>query len=357
VTPGELGDAVQAAAATALTALGAGPASVAGQARVRRPRHQEQGDYATPVALRLARDSGLPAARLATAIATELRRHPGVRQAEATGPGFISIWLTPQASGDLAGVIVASGRAYGHSARLAGQRFLLDPAPSHPPPAATLSKARHAALASATARMLLAAGAGLTADHGPGVTTLRIPGPAPTRTRALPVPDGAPSALGQLVAEVEGWAAWYALVSWPPGVAVEIDVAVWARRTSASPAWAVRHARQRIAGLDRRAVAAGISPDRGYDPAMLDAHEEAALLGLLAEFPAMVAVAGQAGEPHRLVRYLEAVAVAWSACDGACPVLPRRGQPAPDLAAARLTLAQAASTVLANGLRLLGVPD
>jgi len=51
------------------------------------------------------------------------------------------------------------------------------------------------------------------------------------------------------------------------------------------------------------------------------------------------------------------VAAAWSACDEACPVLPRRGPPAPDLARARLTLAQAAGNVLASGLSLLGVPD
>ena len=378
--------------AAALTALGADPAGAAGaaggRAGVRRPRHPGQGDYSTPVALRLAAEAGVPAGRLARAIAAELGQHPGVRQAEATGPGFVSIWLTPQESGGLAGVIVADGEAYGHSGRLAGKRFLLEPPAGLPSPAATLSDARRAALASATARLLRAAGAGLTADAEPGVTALRIPGPAPTRTRALPVPDPltpaglpvapapqgppttrttpatsdpptnqAPCTLGQLVAGVEGWAAWYALVSWPPGVAAEIDLAVWARRTSASPAWAVRHARQRIAGLSGRAAAAGISLDQGYEAAMLDAHEEAALIGLLAEFPAMVAVAGRAGEPHRLARYLEGAAAAWSACDEACPVLPRRGRPAPDQAAARLTLAQAAGTVLANGLRLLGVPD
>jgi arginyl-tRNA synthetase len=38
-------------------------------------------------------------------------------------------------------------------------------------------------------------------------------------------------------------------------------------------------------------------------------------------------------------------------------VLPRRGPPEPDLARARLMLAQAAGTVLASGLSLLGVPD
>ena len=163
--------------------------------------------------------------------------------------------------------------------------------------------------------------------------------------------------MGQLVAAMGAGAAWYALVSWPPGVPAEIDLAVWARRASASPAWAVRHARQQTARLGGRVAAAGISLDGGYDPARLSARAETALLSLLAEFPAVIAVAGRTGEPHRVARYLESVAAAWSACDEARPVLPRRGQPGPGLARARLALAQAAGTVLASGLRLLGVPD
>ena len=167
----------------------------------------------------------------------------------------------------------------------------------------------------------------------------------------------APGTLGQLVAAVGAGAAWYALVSWPPGVPVEIDLAVWARQTSASPAGLVQHARQRITGLGGRTAAAGISLESAFDPARLTAREETALLSLLAEFPAVVAVAGRAGEPHRMARYREGVAAAWSACDEACPVLPRRGPPAPDPARARLSQVQAAGTVLAHGRSLLDKPD
>ena len=138
---------------------------------------------------------------------------------------------------------------------------------------------------------------------------------------------------------------------------MEIDLAVWARRTSASPAGLVQHARQRITGLGGRTAAAGIRLESAFDPAQLTAREETALLSLLADFPSVVAVAGRAAEPHRVARYLESAAAAWSGCDEACPVLPRRGRPEPDLARARLTLAQAAGTVLASGLSLLGVPD
>jgi hypothetical protein len=406
---------------------------------VRRPRHPEQGDYASPVALRLAQETGLPAGELARAIAARLGRHPGVRRAEAAGPGFVSIWLTGRAAGELAGLIVADGQTCGRSDRLAGKHFRIDPPPDDPPLTATLSQARRGALAAATGRLLRAAGAGLTAASGPRVTSLRIPGPAATRTSAPgprapgrpvaqdlqeapatqtppvtessvapsasagpgdvqnphiaagaqttsstdlpparpPVTQGvrvtpgvqgtsapgvapaspAPDTLGQLAAAAGAGTARYALVSWPPGVPVEIDLAVWARRTSMSPAWAVRHTRQRVTGLSGRAAAAGISLESGFDPARLTAREETALLSSLADFPAVIAIAGRAGEPHRVARYLESVAAAWSACDEACPVLPRRGPADPELARARLMLAQAVGTVLASGLRLLGVPD
>ena len=59
---------------------------------------------------------------------------------------------------------------------------------------------------------------------------------------------------------------------------MEIDLTVWARRTSASPAWVVRHARQRIDGLRGRVAAVGISLESGFDPGRLTAREETALL-------------------------------------------------------------------------------
>ena len=191
MTPGELDDAVQAAAAAALAALGGGRGRGARRAGPGCAGHGTRSRAITPRRWRCGwpRETGLPAGELARAIAVGLGRHPGVRRAEAAGPGFVSIWLTARASGDLAGIIVADGQAYGRSDRLAGQRFRLDPPPEDPPLMATLSQARHAALAAATGRLLRAAGAELSAAPGPGVTSLRIPGPAATRTSA-PGPAG-----------------------------------------------------------------------------------------------------------------------------------------------------------------------
>lgn len=158
--------------------------------------------------------------------------------------------------------------------------------------------------------------------------------------------------VGELIEAVGAETAAYALVSWPPGVPVEIDLVAWARRTRHSPAWAVRHALARIG----RSTPVDVDGD-GFDAGLLSAGEEGVLLGLLAEFPAVLAVAGRAGEPHRLARYLESVAAAWEECAAVCPVIPRRGAADREqLIRARTVLARATGLVLGNGLRLLGVP-
>jgi arginyl-tRNA synthetase len=73
----------------------------------------------------------------------------------------------------------------------------------------------------------------------------------------------------------------------------------------------------------------------------------------------VVASAAEVRQPHRIARYLEDLASAYHRFYDTCRVLPRDGQSLDDLGRARLWLADAARTVLANGLGLLGVtaPD
>ncbi|NYV74266.1 hypothetical protein HW445_08080, partial [Streptomyces sp. UH6] len=51
------------------------------------------GDYATNVALRLARPAGRSAAEVAEVLRTRLLRANGVRDVAVTGPGFLNISL------------------------------------------------------------------------------------------------------------------------------------------------------------------------------------------------------------------------------------------------------------------------
>jgi arginyl-tRNA synthetase len=103
----------------------------------------------------------------------------------------------------------------------------------------------------------------------------------------------------------------------------------------------------------------GIDRTPDFEPALLTHERENDLLRAIGEFPAIVATAAQLREPHRVARYLEQTAGTYHRFYDACRVLPQGDEPATDLTNARLWLVEAARTVLANGLGLLGVaaPD
>src|SRR5215213_3242162 len=110
VTPAELSTAVLDAVRAAVEA-GDLAVPVPETAVVERPRSREHGDYATNVALRLAKPAGRPPREVATAIAGRLREHPGVASVDVAGPGFLNVTLATEALGRLAGEVVAAGAA------------------------------------------------------------------------------------------------------------------------------------------------------------------------------------------------------------------------------------------------------
>ena len=128
------------------------------------------------------------------------------------------------------------------------------------------------------------------------------------------------------------------------------DVDLAKSQTDDNPVFYVQmaHARMvgifRVAGRDPAGVRAA-----GTDLSVLTQPEEADLIKELADFPAMVAGAAAAREPHRITGYLEGLARLAHAWYHKYRVL---GEPQE---AARLVLARAVQQVLANGLSLLGI--
>ncbi|MEK9578049.1 MAG: DALR anticodon-binding domain-containing protein, partial [Aquiluna sp.] len=72
-------------------------------------------------------------------------------------------------------------------------------------------------------------------------------------------------------------------------------------------------------------------------------------------FPRVLAQSAEFREPHRVARYLEELAGSYHRFYDNCRVIPLASQPVTDLHHTRLWLNEAAGTVLANGLKLLGV--
>ncbi|MGD0065103.1 MAG: arginine--tRNA ligase [Streptosporangiaceae bacterium] len=150
-------------------------------------------------------------------------------------------------------------------------------------------------------------------------------------------------------------AARYALARYSLDSPIDLDLDLWTRQSSDNPVYYVQYAHARIASLLRHAADSGITPDGRYDPGLLSHDRENDLLKALAEFPGVVASAAELRQPHRIARYLEDLSGTYHRFYDACRVLPRDGGPIDDLGRARLSLAEAARIVLANGLRLLGV--
>src|SRR5664279_2733669 len=549
VTPVELADAVTAAIRATVDG---GELSVEVPQRItlERPRQRDHGDYATNVAMQLAKPAGRPPRDVADLLADHLRRAPGVADVDVAGPGFLNIWLSGGALGALAGTVVSAGEGYGSSDRLAGQRLNLEFVSANPTGPLHLGHVRWAAVGDALGRLLTFTGAQVSREYyfnDAGVQIDRYAASLDAAARRLPTPDdgyagayisdiaaavvadhpgllaepeeqvlavfrrdglarmfaeikqsladfgvafdvyfserslhesGAVRAavermrrhgrvyeadgavwwrtsdigddkdrvlvkadgettyfaadvayyldkrdrgfdrclyllgsdhhgyvgrlrataaaygddpeetvevlIGQFVNLYRGGepvrmskragnvitlddlvesigvdAARYALARSATDSMIDIDLELWARRTSDNPVFYVQYAHARLASLQRNAADLGIRRGGSYDAELLTHPREADVLGALGEFPRVVASAAELREPHRVARYLEELAGTYHRFYDSCRVLPVGSEPPPEVTVARLWLCAATRVVLANGLGLLGVsaPD
>lgn len=132
---------------------------------VERPRNPEHGDYATNVALRLAKPAGQPPRAVAEAVAGRLREQPGIAAVDVAGPGFLNVTLARGALGRIAVDAVTAGPAYGHTDALAGQRLNLEFVSANPTGPVHIGGTRWAAVGDALGRLLEAAGATVTREY------------------------------------------------------------------------------------------------------------------------------------------------------------------------------------------------
>ena len=163
--------------------------------------------------------------------------------------------------------------------------------------------------------------------------------------------------LEDLVGAVGVDAARYALARSSMDSMIDIDLDLLSSASNDNPVYYVQYAHARTRSVARNAAEHGVVRDGGtaFDPAALDDPADAALLGVLAQFPAVVARAAALREQHRVARYLERLAAAYHTWYGLTRVTPRGDDPVTAGHVARLWLNDAVSRVIANGLGLLGV--
>lgn len=137
----------------------AAPQLTASDIVLERPRSRDHGDWATNVAMRLAKPLGTNPRELAQRIADALSQTDGIASVEVAGPGFINIRLDAAAAGALAKVIVDAGDAYGTNDSQAGRSINVEFVSANPTGPLHIGHTRWAALGDSMARLLAASGA------------------------------------------------------------------------------------------------------------------------------------------------------------------------------------------------------
>ncbi|WP_097183052.1 arginine--tRNA ligase [Blastococcus haudaquaticus] len=164
MTPEQLRDVVRTVVAAAV-GRGALTVEVPDDVVIERPKNRAHGDYATNVALRLAKAAGRPPREIAGLLATDLAAQPGIASVDVAGPGFLNITLAQGALGQIAVRAVTAGATYGRTDVLAGQKLNLEFVSANPTGPVTLGSTRWAAVGDALARLLEASGADVSREY------------------------------------------------------------------------------------------------------------------------------------------------------------------------------------------------
>ncbi|CAB5000294.1 unannotated protein [freshwater metagenome] len=131
------------------------PASV----RLERPKNRDHGDFATSIALQLAKSSGRPPLEVAQMLQRDLQSLAEVAKVDIAGPGFINITLNSADLAELVRTVITAGATYGNSTALAGTAINLEFISANPTGPLHLGHTRWAAVGDALGRVLSAAGA------------------------------------------------------------------------------------------------------------------------------------------------------------------------------------------------------
>lgn len=125
---------------------------------VETPRRAGQGDYATGVALGMARASGVKPRDLADKIQANLPKASFLDRTEVAGPGFINFYLSQDALTGLVSEVLERADNYGSSEPASADRILVEFVSANPNGPLHVGHGRGAAFGDALTRLLRAAG-------------------------------------------------------------------------------------------------------------------------------------------------------------------------------------------------------
>jgi len=129
-----------------------------------RPKNRDHGDYASSIALQLAKPAGKNPREVAELLKKDLEQLPEVSEVNIAGPGFINITLNRASQADLVRTILTAHSGYGRGSALAGVKINLEFISANPTGPLHLGHTRWAAVGDALGRVLSAAGAIVTRE-------------------------------------------------------------------------------------------------------------------------------------------------------------------------------------------------
>jgi arginyl-tRNA synthetase len=142
--------------------------AIAGQAPtsivLERPKNREHGDYATSIALQLAKAAGQDPRDIALLLQKEIAKISGITAVDIAGPGFINITLDRANQAELVRTILNQRERYGCGLALQGISINLEFISANPTGPLHLGHTRWAAVGDALGRVLAAAGAKVTRE-------------------------------------------------------------------------------------------------------------------------------------------------------------------------------------------------
>ncbi|WP_459709312.1 arginine--tRNA ligase [Actinophytocola sp. KF-1] len=165
MTPAALADLVRSVATDVLTSRDLDASALPPAVTIERPRNPEHGDYATNLALQVAKKVGVPPRDLANWLAEALTGKDGIAGAEVAGPGFLNLRIAADAQGDIVRQVLAQGESYGHGDLMAGRKINLEFVSANPTGPLHLGGTRWAAAGDALGRVLAAQGGDVTREY------------------------------------------------------------------------------------------------------------------------------------------------------------------------------------------------
>ncbi|WP_092923961.1 MULTISPECIES: arginine--tRNA ligase [Actinopolyspora alba group] len=165
MTPAALAELVRTTAADVLSARGVDTSVLPEKVTVERPRNPEHGDYATNLAMQVAKPAGLNPRELAGWLAESLAQRDEITSAEVAGPGFLNLRLAADAQAAIVRDVLTRQAAFGAGELYSGLRVNLEFVSANPTGPIHLGGSRWAAVGDALGRVLTAQGAEVTREY------------------------------------------------------------------------------------------------------------------------------------------------------------------------------------------------